>query len=128
MKLVRQPDGSHVCCHSCVAMVSGVSLQKAIDTIGHRRGTYTRDLVRALRTLGVGCADKLKVLPRKRPVLPARAIVSIVKWVTCIDGSRRQRKGHWMVTWDGVMYDPGDVWPDAYAREGWTITSYLEIL
>ena len=32
---------------------------------------------------------------------------------------------HWMVTWDGVIYDPADRWPD---YEGWRITSYLEIL
>jgi hypothetical protein len=33
-----------------------------------------------------------------------------------------------MLTWDGTIYDPGDAWPGHYQQEGWTLTSYLELL
>jgi hypothetical protein len=129
MDLIRQPEGSSLCGQACIAMVAGVSLERAIAAVGHGRrgGTVTREIVRALRSLGVECAEKLRSVNRKRPVLPKRAIVNICKYVVRPDGKRKQRFAHWMVTWDGEIYDPGGAWPEVYRENGWTITSYLEI-
>lgn len=125
MPMIRrlvQPDGSEVCGQTCVAMAAGVSLPKAVEIVGHDRGTTTREIVRALRTLGVPCADRLHRLSRIRPTLPKRAIVAIYRPK---EDDRRER-AHWMLQWDGTMYDPGNAWPDRY--QNWRITSYLEIL
>lgn len=127
MKLVEQPEGSSLCGQACIAMVTGSSLERAVFVVGHKNGTYTSDLIKAIRVLGCDCADRLRRISKQRPVLPKRCIVSIVKWVG--EGpTRRQRKGHWILSWDGVIYDPGGVWPESYDKNGWTITSYLEIL
>lgn len=117
-----QPDGSELCGQVCVAMAAGVSLPKAIEAVGHDRGTTTREIVRALRTFGVPCADRLRRLSRVRPALPKRAIVAIYR----PSEEHRSERAHWMLHWDGEMFDPGDSWPDRY--HNWRITSYLEIL
>jgi hypothetical protein len=127
MNLVRQPEGSSLCGQACVAMVAGVTLDESVSAVGHKHGTYTREIVKALRALGVPCPDRLRRVSRVRPVLPQRAIVAVVKWATRPDGKRKQRRAHWMVAWDGVIYDPEDSWPALYERNGWTITSYLEL-
>lgn len=118
MRLVRQPDDSALCGQCVVAMAAGVSLDRAISAVGHRkkRGTWTREIVAGLRALGVGCSERLRRVSRNKPVLPQRAVLCI---------TNGGRKWHWMLTWDGEIYDPEARWPD-YA--GWRITSYLEIL
>lgn len=124
--LIRQPEGSALCGQACVAMVAGVSLERAIGVVGHQRGTHTRDIVRGLRCLKVVSSGKLRRISRARPVIPNRAIVAIVYYAMRPDGTRGQRYAHWLLSWDGVIYDPGEAWPERYV--GWTMTSYLEIL
>jgi hypothetical protein len=127
IQLIRQPEGSSLCGQACVAMVAGVTLERAIAVFEHKHATYTRELVAALRKLNVACGDRCKRVSRIRPILPARAILSITRFVKKPNGKYR-RYGHWMVTWDGVIYDPEDNWPDLYRVENWNVTSYLEIL
>lgn len=119
MRYIRQFE-ENMCGQCCVAMVADVVYPAACEAVGarvgiHSAGTHTRDIIRGLRKLGVRCADRARRVSRVKPALPRRAIVSI----------RDATRAHWMVTWDGVMYDPGGRWPDGYP--GWTITSYLEI-
>ena len=116
MKLIAQPIASDLCGQCCVAMAAGVSVRRAREIIGHDGGTETREVVRALRSLGVSCADRLVRISRNRPNLPTRAIVTI---------QEQGKRAHWMLTWDGTMYDPGQRWPEGYP--GWRITSFLEI-
>ena len=120
MLRIQQPEGSSLCGQSCVAMAAGVSLDRAIEAVGHGslRGTYTREVVAALRSLGVSCADRMRLVKRNLPVLPKRGIVAINQ-PGIISG-----RFHWMLTWDGEMLDPAGRWPD---YEGWRITSFLEI-
>lgn len=124
MRLVRQPDGSSLCGQCCVAMAAGVSLDRAIEVVGHEKlaGTTTRDVVNALRHLGVPCADKLKRVSRSKPHLPKRGIIVIHRPKS---EYIRTDRWHWMLTWDGTMYDPGGAWPDRY--KDWRITSFLDI-
>lgn len=102
-------------------MAAGVSLDRAVEVIGHTRGTHTWEIVKALQALGIACAGKLKRMPRKRPVLPPRCVVSICRPAS----EQRAARGHWMLFWDGEVLDPGACWPDFY--RDWEITSYLEI-
>lgn len=118
-----QPEGSALCGQACVAMAAGVSLDRAIEAVGHGspRGTCTSEVVRALRALGVPCADRLRRVGRVKPVLPKRGVLAIHRPA----GNKRSVHWHWMLTWDGEIYDPGGRWPEGY--DGWRITSYLEI-
>jgi hypothetical protein len=120
IRLVTQPDGSSLCGQCCVAMAAGVTLDRAIEALGHRkdRGTDTREVVAALRSLGVGCADRCKRVSRQRPVFPAKAFLAVNK-----PGVITPRC-HWMLTWDGKIYDPSNAWPN---YRDWRITSYLEL-
>jgi hypothetical protein len=100
-----------------------VSLDRAIEAVGHskKRGTTTAEVVAALRALGLPCADRMKPVGRAKPVLPKRALLCIRR----LEGNKRSRLWHWMLTWDGTVYDPGGRWPDGYP--GFRITSYLSI-
>ncbi len=124
MQLVRQPEGSNLCGQACVAMIAGITLQAARDLIyvDEDGGTHTKHLIKALRASGVECDDKLKRVSRKRPMLPARCIVAIHGPVC---KSYKRTRWHWMVSWDGVIYDPDGCWPELY--KDWRVTSYLEI-
>lgn len=114
---ILQPPGSNLCGQACVAMAAGVSLARAIAVIGHRSGTHTHEVRRALLTLGLKPAERLKRVSRTKPALPRRGIVAIGKG---------RKYAHWMLTWNGRIFDPGGRWPEGY--NGWRITSVLEIL
>jgi hypothetical protein len=101
-------------------MAAGVSLDRAIESVGHARGTSTRDIVRGLRALGVPCYHRLRRVSLNRPVFPKRAVLAIR------DG-RGRNEWHWILHWDGQIYDPAGAWPERYERDRWKITSYLEI-
>lgn len=96
-------------------------MDRAIKAVGHARATDTRDVVRGLRELGVPCADRCKRVSRTKPVLPKRGFVHINR----PPEEHRNGRFHWMLVWDGDVYDPSGAWPDGYAN--WKITSYLEI-
>jgi hypothetical protein len=123
MKLITQPEDSSLCGQACVAMVAGISLKQAVEVIGHESSTTTRELVKALRERGVDCDNRLRRVGRIKPVLPKRAIIVIHRPKELQNG--RREKWHWMLTWDGVIMDPGNRWPEGYPN--WRITSYLEI-
>lgn len=116
MKLILAPPGSALCGQACVAMAAGVSLRRAIEAVGHERGTHTRDVVRGLEALDVTCSDRCLRVSKHRPVPVPRALLAF---------KRGPRLAHWMLLWDGRVYDPGGWWPDNM-RE-WRMTSYLPI-
>lgn len=111
---LRQPPGSELCGQTCVAMAAGVTLDRACDVVGHRRATTTREIVRALRALGLRCANRLQRCSKWRAI-PRRAIVHMRR----DDGSA----SHWVLMWDGQIYDPDGGYPDPR----WKLISYLEI-
>lgn len=98
-------------------MAAGVSLDRACEVVGHRHSTTTRDVRDALRALGIGCADKCVRPSRARPNLPKHAIVNIHK--------PSRPMGHWMLAWDGEVFDPEGFNLKDY--KDWRILSYLEI-
>jgi hypothetical protein len=125
MQLVLQPEGSSLCGQACVAMAAGVSLEAATKAVGHgkERGTYTREIIAALRALNISCADRCRRIGRVKSFLPPRGLIVISRPKK--EGRRRRSLFHWMLVWDGVVYDPGGCWPGGYVD--WRITSYLEI-
>jgi hypothetical protein len=116
--LVRQPIDSSLCGQCCVAMAAGVSLTKAIEAVGHGRrgGTSTREIIAALRRLGVRSVDRCHAISRARPEYPRRALLVMRQ-----NGNRRW---HWVYYENGQFHDPQGRWPD---YDGWRVTSYLEL-
>jgi hypothetical protein len=107
---IHQPPGSSLCGHCCVAMVLGITLEETIKRIGYVRGTKAKELALVLRIGGVACKSRrIRYTPRK--ALPKRALLAL---------SRRsnRRKFHWVLLWDGWVYDPEFCAP-------WLLTQYL---
>ena len=50
---LQQPKDSHLCGQTCVAMITGVSIEKSIEVFGTRGGTRTKQVVAALRKFGI---------------------------------------------------------------------------
>jgi len=119
MKLVRQPKGSSLCGQACVATIAGVSLEESIMAFGGTRGgTSTKQVVDALRKLGVACGDNLVRLSKKS-----------LKTPTCIvklhfDGYKFT---HWTVYHKGKGYMDPDFGPVKEYPSGVRETSYLPV-
>lgn len=116
MNLILQPEGSYLCGQTCVAMIAGVTLEKSIAIFGKRSGTSTKDVVRALRALGVDCGDGL-ILARthKRPPLCMAVLHFDGIWQT-----------HWTI-WNGDHFVDPSIGLVAEYGEGVRVTSYLPI-
>lgn len=109
-----QPPGSKICGQIAVAAVTGESVERVIEIIGHDRGTKTVELQRALRALGWECPDKcMQVSAFPTPPELAIAIVRPV-W-------RRTGNWHWIVTEWGEPIQNNEV------PECMHITSYLPV-
>lgn len=119
---IRQPDGSSLCGQCCVAMAAGVSLAQAIEATGHNRATSTSDVVKALRALGLLCADRCHPVGRVRPSWTKRAMLAVSRQP---EQGRHRGRSHWLLAWDGEIFDPQGDWPTGY--DNWRVTSYLEI-
>lgn len=113
---IKQPPGSALCGQAVLAMAGQVSLDRAIEVIGHDGATTTKEIVGGLRTLGIGCANRLKVCKRNMPVFPKRCVVAM--------RNKQETRWHWVLMWDGQLYDPGS---GQGSDNGWKMTSYLEI-
>lgn len=99
MLLVYQPENSNLCGQACVASIAGVTLEDAIKVFGGKRsGTSTRQVVDALRKLGVECGDKLIRISRKRE----KTNYCIVKLRSTLHKHR-----HWTIYREGFYFDPG---------------------
>jgi hypothetical protein len=101
-------------------MVGGISLKKAIEIVGHERGTYPKQLAKALRRVGAR-------VPRNRLVrfsggpLPRRCVMKV--WLE----DTKERWSHWVLVWDGRVYDPSDRGQAYWLNRNPRVTSYLEI-
>lgn len=120
-----QPNNSSLCGQTIVAMLGNISIPKAIEIVGKKGGTYTKDIIQALGKLGFEtCSNKLIRIP-KNWVKPALCIVKIR-----LNGTWRS---HWTL-WngqEGCFYDPAfepEVPEGHYVRRKEArMTSYLEI-
>ncbi len=115
---LRQPAGSRLCGQTCVAMVAGVSIDKAVEVIGHTHGTRTREISAGLNKLGFLCDSKLKVLSKTKPLLEQLPDLAIVnsRWKA---EHRKTPGGHWVVWHDGRVYDPEFNFVDKVPKQEW---------
>jgi hypothetical protein len=123
LEVVFQPEGSRVCGHCCVAMITGASLSDVYAIIGHRHGTSSREIAHALQYLGHRCDGHLHVLSSRRLLadLPSFCM-AVIKWT--------HKTSHWVVHSDGLFYCPAmgmfplKDWP--FDEPGF-FSSYMEI-
>lgn len=94
---IQQPEGSKVCGAACVAMVLGLSLDAAIERIGHRRGVRNREVIAAL---GARAASARAQLWRNADTLPAECLIR---------AKGPKRHWHLVLRADGKVFDPA--WP-----------------
>ena len=96
-EIVRQPPGTRLCGQACLAMLTGRSLEEAVETVGHCRGTKTKELAKALRSLGSSCGDRLVPFGKRGVPEGFRGL-----------GKLRSGSGswHWVVLWDSYAIDP----------------------
>ena len=122
IEIVRQPVGSYLCGHCCVAMLTRTSLNYVIQIVGHRGSTGTKQLVKAIRHLGCDCGDRLRVFGLRWPsILPRTALVKIDYGCS---------SWHWVAAIDNVIYDPalGAYEPELYEHPLFgRPTSFLEV-
>jgi hypothetical protein len=94
---IQQPEGSSLCGQTCVAMIAGITLEESIEVFGKRSATRTKDLVAALRKLGIDCGDP-----------PLTRIKGTMLTRTCIVKLHfdYQTHTHWTLWHNGQFYDP----------------------
>jgi len=129
---LQQPKDSHLCGQTCVAMITGVSIEKSIEVFGTRGGTRTKQVVAALRKFGIATVTPRLVRWNGQQRPPDYAILHMI-WKS-VSGRKTPWK-HWLLCWAGVLYDPSLPEPrplvipseiDTHLMGG-IITSYLEI-
>ena len=101
------------CAQTAVAMVAGVSIDRAEQVFGHGHKSLPQETIDALRKLGVSCKNEFTVVGRTRDtsVLPPVAMVRLVFLKRSgghLSVSGKVRKtGHLVVWANGQFYDPG---------------------
>jgi hypothetical protein len=141
MTLLTQPPDSQSCGQHCVAMIAGVSVEEAIEAVGHDRRTRTKDLRRALEKLGMELgSDRLLQVRHNKAFFdpkhtPKAALCKAVHFPMAVSKKLRGRclrSFHWVVIYNGMVYDPGPGYKlmglSEYVRDCMFITSYIEVL
>lgn len=122
---VQQPRGSKLCGHSVLAMVRGLSLERAVEIISHRHGTRTRELVSALD--GHALHTRLTVIGRRALLgLPDPCVLKVC-W-------EEKSRSHYVLRSGTFVHDPTFPIPlDLLYWAGWVskmegrITSFLPV-
>lgn len=117
MKLVIQPEGSNLCGQACVAMLTGIPLEKSIETFGRRGATTRGEVVAALKGLGVSCGDRL-ISAKTHPLPPVCIAKLRFDW--------DKNHTHWTVYNRGIFFDPA-IGMLAQYPPGVRITSFLPV-
>lgn len=100
MQLILQPEGSSLCGQCVVAMLSGISLDHAIEQMGDGRN-YPRDIRRELSKLGVSIPNRSEESENGRGPKGVKAAALLY---STIEDNRTYT--HW-IAWDGKQwFDP----------------------
>ncbi len=94
MKLVRQPKGSKLCGQACIATVCNITLEEAIELVGTKGRTNTKQLKAALGAKGIKHGD------RRIRGFPLGS--ALLFWKSHSIPSRN----HWTVWYNEKYYDP----------------------
>lgn len=105
---VRQGKNDFMCGQCCISMITGQDVQEIVELMGTDDGTTGEEVSKALRHLGIRCSEERKL--KKGEALPRRAILHMSGLTR--RGTRDKRwGGHWVLLWDGIIYDPDEKEP-----------------
>ena len=119
-----QPEGTNLCGQTIVAMLGNISIQEAIEIIGKKGNTNTKQIIEALRKIKIKIFSER--LLRITPVNP-KSKLCIVKLTF-----EKSNKSHWAL-WVGkeeCFYDPAfkfKIKEEFYRKCGVKESSYLPI-
>lgn len=102
-------------------MLLDVTLSAAIELVGHRHGTRTKELLAVLRAAGRQPEKRL----RRKKVGPPQSGTFLL----CVRKPPTHWR-HWAVLEDGIVYDPAygaGPLPLPFWEEGVRVTSFLEV-
>lgn len=116
MRYVKQ-ETHNSCGIAAVAMVAGCTFAEAKTHIGKSGLTRTKDLIAGLQSLGVHCGHKCQRI-RKDELAVQNGIFKI-SWIN--------KKSHWVVCFEGVVYDPDNPSQKTLEYEYGKATSYLPV-
>lgn len=105
MNLITQPPGSSLCGQACVAMIAGISLEESIKIFGHSHSSKTKQIIKALKSLGIYPSERLKRFSQLKR-WPQRAIIREIYKVPGRKQGSFRINGHFVLLWDGYIYDP----------------------
>ncbi len=123
--LIHQ-QGKSTCGQTCVAMVVGTTEFEVCEVLNSIKGTSTKDVQKALAHYGVTFEKRLRMATKADPMCARfkRAILCLK--IRTDQNPRYSHDWHWMLSFDGDMYDPGGWWPGL--RDGSRITSALVLI
>lgn len=121
MRHLVQPS-SKTCGQTCVAMAAGIEIDDAIKLFGHRHGTHTKSVIRVLKKLGFDVSSRLQRVTPYQPI-PQRSICKMR--FRRRDGKGWKNGWHWVLLWDGVLYDP--LGPDYIHPAGSQLSSFIDL-
>lgn len=93
---IFQPEGSNLCGQACVAMLAGVSLEEATQTVGKSGLTLTRDVRQALEKYGFVLGPTIRVSKK----------ATMKDLCLCTIHYTDSENTHWTIYNEGVYYDP----------------------
>jgi len=121
MKILKQPT-NYTCGQTCVAMLAGITVEKAIEVVDKKGDTSGNDLIKALNKLNIKCSDRLE---RSKGKLPKLAIIKYT-WK-----NRIKEGSHWILCNNGKFYNPYyGVLDSPFTNDSYNwqkIVSYIEI-
>lgn len=116
--MIKQPEKSSLCGQCCLGTILNISLDEAINLIGHKHGTRTKELIKHFKTDG----NRLKRM-------------FLADYSLCKVHYNTTKETHWVIYKDGNIYDPlvGDwlrhaQWMGKFAEHRPRITSSIEII
>lgn len=118
MDLVRQPPNSTICGQCCVATLAGVTLEQAIEAVGKKGYTRTKDIKTGLQRLGI------ETDTRRRVGVPEDGETAVLWFV-----SEHHKHAHWVIWHNSKFYDPASGVHRKIPRwlRHWILMSHLKV-
>lgn len=109
---VKQPmTANHLCGHCCLATALGITLDEAIEKIGHRKGTKTKEITKHF-------SATQKVYREVKDGHPLSLAVARERGV-------KKGNWHWVLSMSTIIYDPNyGCW---LKKEAWEIQTEMRI-
>lgn len=121
MKRILQPPKTQSCGQYYIAVLSGLSLKKVFDIIGHDRATTVKDIQYMAQEVGYKAGERLENVYNIEDI-PNTCIIRLKYGYA--------KTGHWMLLYKGDLYNPttkSHKKLNSIYLQGGRITSFLRL-